>query len=166
MKITGKGGIFAAYETFPYYPKGGLLGQIKEESCAAAVCRMILQDEDIEIPEAYLRSVLETDRTGTDLSQIPKALEIFGAKQKYVFVSLKSLDKLRETSRQFPAVAAVRVDNNVYHVILVDKISGDFVFVRDPLPVGQGKSYKIKTDVFTAAWIQKKTGVGLAIVVL
>lgn len=65
MKTISKGGIFAAYKTFPYYPQDSLFGQLNDESCAAAVCRMILHDDGIEVPEAYLRNILETDRTGT-----------------------------------------------------------------------------------------------------
>ena len=128
---------------------------------------MILQDDGIEVPEAYLRNILETDRTGTDLSQIPKALEIFGAKQKYSFVRLRTIDELKDKSSLFPTIAAVKVKgNNAYHTILIDKIFGDFVFVRDPLPSGQGKSYKVKIEDFTATWIQKKSGNGLAIMVI
>ena len=61
METIGKGGIFASYKTFPYYPQGCLIGQLLDESCVAAVCRMILQDDGIEIPEAYLRNILQTD---------------------------------------------------------------------------------------------------------
>lgn len=64
MKTIGRG-IFAVHKTFPYHPRGVLLGQLKDESCAAAVCRMLLQDDDIEIPEAYLRTALQTDEQGT-----------------------------------------------------------------------------------------------------
>lgn len=94
-------------------------------------------------------------------------MEIFGAKQKYAFVRLETVDEFKNKSRLFPTVAAVKVRNNdAFHTILIDKIFGDFVFVRDPLPSSQGKSYKVKIDDFTAAWIQKKSGIGLAIVVI
>lgn len=128
---------------------------------------MILHDDGIEIPEAYLRNILQTDRTGTDLSQIPKTLEIFGAKQRFTLVRLRTIDELKDKSWLFPTIAVVKVrGNDNFHTILIDKIFGDFVFVRDPLPSGQGKSYKVKMDDFTANWIQKKTGNGLAIVVI
>ena len=128
---------------------------------------MILQDDGIEIPESYLRSILKTDWTGTDLREIPKALKFIGAKHDYIFARLDAIEELKNKSQQFPSIAAVKVASAIdYHTVLIDEISDDFVCVRDPLPLGQGKSYKIKTDEFTAAWLQKKSGGGLAIVII
>ena len=166
METIGKGGIFASYKTFPYYPQGCLIGQLLDESCVAAVCRMILQDDGIEIPEAYLRNILQTDEQGTLLSNIAPILQKMRAKRIYELKMLENIEKLREKVDLGATIVAVKIDeNNDFHTIIVDKISDEFLSVRDPLPNGTGKAYQLRIEDFLSAWFQEKLGKGLAIVV-
>ncbi len=165
MKAIGKG-VFAAHETFSYHPRGILFGQLKEESCAAAVCRMLLRDDGIDIPEAYLRIVLQTDERGTLLTNIAPALKRMGIKKVYELRKLETVAELREKANQNPAVVVVKAsEDGDFHTVIADKISEEFLFIRDPLPTGTGAAYKIRIEDFLPMWIQKTLGKGFAIVV-
>jgi ABC-type bacteriocin/lantibiotic exporter with double-glycine peptidase domain len=165
MKAIVKG-IFAAHETFSYHPRGALFGQLKEESCAAAVCRMLLQDDNIEIPEAYLRIVLQTDEQGTLLTNIAPTLKQMGIKKLYELRNLETVAELREKVTRNPAIVVVKVnEGGDFHTVIVDKISDEFLSIRDPLPAGTGAAYKIRIEDFLPTWIQKTLGKGFAIVV-
>lgn len=127
---------------------------------------MILADAGLEIPEAFLRTALETDAQGTLLSNIPKVLQEFGIKEDYKLIYLESIGALADFLSENPAIAVVKVkDFDGLHVVLVDKIFADFVYLRDSLPEGKGQSYKIRVEDFCSAWIEKELGKGLAIVV-
>ena len=109
---------------------------------------------------------MKTDAQGTLLNKIPSVLRDFGVKENYEFLELESIDELTKFLTQHSAILAVKVaDYEELHVVLVDIVFENFVYVRDPLPEGKGQAYRIRSEDFTSAWIQKKLGKGLAIVV-
>jgi hypothetical protein len=65
------------------------------------------------------------------------------------------LDVLRRHVGLNPAVVGLKLDGYGSHALVVDSITGDRVYVRDPLPVGSGSTYNVSVDDFTRAWTGK-----------
>jgi ABC-type bacteriocin/lantibiotic exporter with double-glycine peptidase domain len=158
-------GFFVETETLSYQPKGAVIGQMLEDSCIAAVCRMLLFDEKIDVPEVYLRIALRVDEQGGYVSAIPQGLKNFAPQMQYSFRTDLTLDELRVAAEKKNAIVKVKSKNFIgYHVVIVDGFQNDFVLVRDPLPLGIGSAYKIKLDVFVNAWLEKDSDCGVGIV--
>ncbi len=101
LKATGKakGWFFSHIETVATEPAGILIGQLHDDSCAAACVRMLAADEGIHQPEAYLRHLLKTDK-GTFLSRIPATLSSLGLRKPYLYIrDLKLYELQKATTR-------------------------------------------------------------------
>jgi hypothetical protein len=155
MRAKGDG-FFAKSNTLPYQPMGVVIGQIHEDSCVAACCRMWLKDQGIDEPEVSIRAVLETRGLGTNMSRVPAAMRQFGSTVQYEFrddLALADLQRilLRGSAMVFLKELPQARDG---HTLLVEAIENDqWVTVRDPWPPGYGAGYKVRLDVFLRAWL-------------
>jgi hypothetical protein len=156
-----KGYFFITEKIFDYTPAGKLSGQSSDYSCVAGAARMILRDNGIDLPEAYLRAELKTTKEGTPLSHVAGVLtEEIG--NKYVFRGKMKFDDLKSALEKGSAIVNVRAGGLV-HSVVIDKIEDGKVNLRDPLPVGIGKAYAVTEETFTRYWqiSEKKYGIGV-----
>ena len=167
-KMRAKGeGFFGQAETLSYQPSSRVIGQMTKESCVSANCRMLLQDEGLDAPEAYLRSALKTTWRGSDVPLVPEVLRQFGSVRTYVFRRDLSWAELQEAVNRGPAMAMVSRPEtpDEAHVVLVDAVGEKVVAIRDSLPDGRGTAYQVSSELFLRAWLREKTGLGRAVIV-
>ena len=164
--MRAKGWFFSQAEVLSYVPVGSLFGQATVDSCVAACCRMILSDHGILIAESYLRDALTLDE-GSYVSQIPSVLQEFGLQEHWAYRNDLVLADLIVALRQGTVTAFVKAHRAASgHALLIDEITDDLVSIRDPLPQGEGKAYRLGTDEFLNFWLRPKTNRGQAVVVL
>lgn len=148
---------FSFTETFPYHTDKTVLGQNTLDSCVAAICRMILADNGIEVSEYHLRNDLKIDTEGASLQDIPEVLRLYGLRENYQFTRNLTLDDLREFTITDSVFVNLRKPNQrIGHAVVIDgfeKIEGElYVLVRDSLPLMLGTAYKIKAKTFWLFW--------------
>lgn len=158
-------GFFATEKTFPYHPKGCVIGQLTPESCVAACCRMLLRDSIEDVVEIYLRTALHTDKRGANLSDVPDVLHLFGMKADYHYRTDLTIETLREATKKGAAIVAIKNENDDVHALIVDGIEDEYVLLRDPSPFGKGSAYKIALNNFVEVWLQKNRRQGRGVVV-
>lgn len=122
------------------YTVDNLKGQFFEYSCAAASCAMVGGR-----PEAYWREAATTTLEGTRLSDVADALTANG--HPSVLRENLSIDELALSTQRGPAIAA---GNG--HDVVVDRIIGGDVYIRDPFPIGVGESYVVTIAEFIEWW--------------
>jgi hypothetical protein len=161
MKAIGEG-FFAQAETLPYQPSGRVIGQMTKESGVSANCRMLLQDEGLDAPEAYLRSALQTTWRGSDVPLVPEVLRQFGSVRRYVFWPDRSWAEFQEAVKRGPAMAMVSRPEtpDEAHVLLVDAVEENLVAIRDSLPDGQGAAYRVSVELFWRRLVAGKDWLG------
>jgi hypothetical protein len=154
--LTTKGrvrGAFTIDDIFPYHDAPTVFGQAKPDSCVAACCKMLLNDESL--PESDIRVAVKVVRgEGADIRDIPEALIRLGASVSYRYEAKLSLDEFRAATEQGATVVSIKtlVTGHGIHAVMVDGFSGQMVLIRDPLPEWLGSAYKITTKTFTLAW--------------
>ncbi len=162
LKIEVKGidslfSFFDESEQIPYLSAHKTIAQFNADTCAAACARMILADFGIDAPESYLASALETE-SGAFLSKVPKVLKDFGGKPAYKWRNNLTIDDLSEAVKNGRAIVLLQRRNAKFaHALIVDDIINAEIRLRDPLPIGQGKSYAVSLKTFTKVW--SKSGV-------
>lgn len=155
MRARGDG-FFAKANTLPYRPQGSVIGQIHEDSCVAACCRMWLTDQGVEESEVNIRAVLETRGLGTNLSRVPAAVQQLGAMAQYEFRDDLSAADLRQALSSGSVMVFLKESARVGdgHSLLVEAIEDEeWAAVRDPWPPGYGSAYKVGLDVFLRSWL-------------
>ena len=164
--MRAKGWFFSQAEVFPYSAAGSLFGQAAQDSCVAACCRMILNDYGIPVTESYLRNALTLDE-GSYVSQIPSVLREFGLRTSWEYRNDLALEDLISALQRGTAAAFVKGRRAASgHAVLVDAIADTLVSIRDPLPQGQGKAYRITVNEFLNFWLRPKTNRGQAVIML
>ena len=159
LKITAKGidslfSFFDESEQKPYLSAHKIIAQFNEDACVAACARMVLEDFGIDAPESYLASALETEG-GAYLSKVPQVLKDFGVKNNYEWrtdLTIADLSKAVKTGRAI--VLLQRKTAKFAHALIVDDIINTEIRLRDPLPIGQGKSYAVSLETFTEVWLK------------
>ncbi|HCA07414.1 cysteine peptidase family C39 domain-containing protein [Chryseobacterium sp.] len=135
-----------------------VFGQSTDYTCAATSLRMTLHDKGILLLEDELARALKTDSKGASILDIPEALyfkrledEVTAiAESKIILPEL--LEKLEDGD-----MAIVSIGTNQFkgHAVLLEKIENGKVFLRDPLPMNQGSSYKIDIEDFMEIFNEK-----------
>jgi hypothetical protein len=155
MRAKGDG-FFSKANTQPYQPWGAVIGQIHEDSCVAACCRMWLKDQGVEEPEVVVRAVLEVRGLGTNISRVPAAMRQFGSTAQYEFRDDLTLADLQQALLRGSAMVFLKESPQARdgHTLLVEAIADEqWVAMRDPWPPGYGAAYKVRLDVFLRAWL-------------
>ena len=160
-KITDKGfellfSFFAENEQIEYQTPHELISQSSIDTCVAACMRMILTDFEIRIPESYLASALETD-DGAYPSRVPNVLNALGIDVYQFQRDLTIADLSAALEKGFAIVSVQRKNTKFGHSVIADAIIDDTIRLRDPSPLGQGKSYAVALETFTEVWL--KSGV-------
>ncbi|CAN5196658.1 hypothetical protein BH20ACI1_BH20ACI1_01200 [soil metagenome] len=158
METTNKGfellfPFFAESEQIAYQTPHKLISQSNDDSCVAACVQMILSDFDIYESQSYLASALET-RRGAFLSKVPSVLREF---EITVFQWQKNLTltALLNSLESNSAIVSLQRKNTKFgHSVIADAIIDNIIGLRDPLPMGQGKSYAVALETFVEVWLK------------
>jgi WXG100 family type VII secretion target len=143
-------GAFSDGQRLPYDPEGELIPQSYDGSCVASSCRMVLNDNGIEVPEAYVRDAANVDAIeGGYLKDVPDALNELGLDTTYTYEPNLTIDELgTATADGDSAIVSVRFPGGGLHSVVVDGIEDDMVLIRDPA----GSTYKITVEDFLQQW--------------
>ncbi|MDR2237485.1 MAG: hypothetical protein LBE92_15295 [Chryseobacterium sp.] len=134
---TGNGG-------FLKYSKIISRNMFKQEewmSCAAASIRQLADDFGIKMSEEEIRILARTTKDGTGNVDLFNALKIiFKDKELFARTYFDDIDDLKNFSKMLEDVGDAKFITNVgmppnRHNIIIDKISGNKVVVRDPWPL-------------------------------
>ncbi len=146
LSRAGSGeGVFDKSRIGSYEPSSAVIGQLNPSSCVAASCRMATGMGDI--PEAYVRNAINTEKSGTALSDVPKGLTDLGFEGEVRHVKNITIDLISESTMEGSSVIVnVETSTGGIHAIVVDKISNGRAYIRDPWPLGVGSSYSVPVD--------------------
>ncbi len=164
-KGKAKGWFFHDVETILTTPRGRVIGQVHDDSCVAACARMLAADVGLEIPESYLRDLLKIDEGGY-LSDLPTALQTIGVPTLYEYRRDLTLPALQQALRIGAAVVYLEKPLTSGHAVVVELITEEFVTVRDPLPIGEGRGYQVQEQDFLKVWLLPNSDRGRAMIVL
>lgn len=149
----GLRGVFTIDEEYAYDNHPILFGQFTADSCVAACCKMLLEDE--HIPEAKIRVFVKVIKDeGADIEDAPDALKRLDPSVSYTYHKKLSLDELRAATEKGPVMISIQTSiiGHGYHAVIVDGFEGQLVLIRDPLPELEGSAYKITLETFKRAW--------------
>jgi hypothetical protein len=143
-------GVFPEDQRIPYDPTGAFYKQMQPGSCIAASSRMVLEDFDIEMPEAYVRDVMGVDSAdGGTIKNIPQGFKELGLETPYVYQENLTIEQLTTATEDDPAIVSIKVPGaNGFHAVVVDSIQDGEVFIRDPA----GSSYGVSIQDFLNLW--------------
>lgn len=156
MKVRAKGdGYFVRAATRAYRPSGSLFGQIYDDSCVAACCRMLLEDEGQTSGEAMIRAALAANYEGAYLSVAATVLSELSGVSSYVYQENLKLADLRSAAGRGPVLVFLKEHprTGFGHAVIVDGFSGEQVCIRDPWPPAIGATYRVKQNDFEKAWL-------------
>jgi ABC-type bacteriocin/lantibiotic exporter with double-glycine peptidase domain len=137
-------------------PPQAVYPQAHGGSCVAACVRMILRDHGFDQPEAYIRDAVGVDAlTGGYIAKVPDGLTDLEFPRPARYQERTTLPELQVFVATNAAIAGVKLEGYGSHALVVDGFAGDYVCVRDPLPVGAGSTYRVHQDDFCRAWSGK-----------
>jgi hypothetical protein len=156
--LTGSGGVLR----FTREISRNVFAQEEPMSCMAACVRQLIKDLGIHMSEAEVRILLKTADDGTfDDNVIPALKKIF-KEMDIVPVKAGSRGDLAEDamkiSRHGSWIASIHPIGGMRHSVIVDRIVGKEVFIRDPWPkegIGLspfGVEGTVDLDEFLKAW--------------
>lgn len=125
-----------------FYMKYYCIRQHDQRDCGAACVATIARDYGLKMPLAYYRNLTKTDGNGTNLFGIVAALSQIGFKSEAFETTTDELLKLKK--EQFPMIVRIINSDNLYHFVVLNKITHKKVYLSDP---GKGRS-SIRIDVF------------------
>ncbi|HSK72546.1 MAG TPA: cysteine peptidase family C39 domain-containing protein [Pyrinomonadaceae bacterium] len=144
---------FSESEQIEYHSPHELIPQTSIYTCVSACVRMILADFDIYFPESYIASALETSG-GAYPSKVPAILNEFGVEVYQWKNDLTIADLSAALENGFAIVSLKRENTKFGHSLIADAIINDAIRLRDPLPLGQGKSYAVALETFMKVWLR------------
>jgi len=164
-KGKAKGWFFHEVEAMLMTPRGVVMGQMYDDSCVAACARMLAADAGLDVPESYLRELLKIDEGGY-LSDVPAALHIIGVPTLYEYRRDLTLEALQQVLQAGAAIAYLEKPVTGGHAVVVETITEEFVTVRDPLPIGEGRGYQVHQQDFLRFWLPQNSDRGRALIVV
>ena len=160
LKSTGTGGALKYLKIL----SNKMFAQEQNMSCAAACIRQIAKDNGIDITEKAVRQIAETteefgtfiDNIGPALKEVFKNNEIHFGHANMPQLTGKEIAEILSKNNSW--IAVVKPTNAIEHTIIVDKIVGKNVYIRDPWPIeGISKTAKgveaiVDIDDFIISW--------------
>ena len=141
---TGSGGFYK-------YKRILSRDMVKQEewmSCAAACIKRYADDLGIKISEAQIRTIAKTSESGTDGKDIYLAMrKIFKDKNVFAKSYFDDIDDIKNFNTMLADAGGEKFITNVgrypnKHTIIVNRIDGDEVFIRDPWPLEVDKAFE------------------------
>ncbi|MEX3922020.1 hemagglutinin repeat-containing protein [Paraburkholderia sp. BR10872] len=143
-------GVFAGAQLGTYTPKSSIFGQAYDFSCVAASCKMAAGLSDV--PESYIRQAIQTDTSGTSLSNIPGGLQQLGFTGTATYSKNATVASIESaTDSGASVIANVTTESGGIHAIVVDSVNGGVANIRDPWPLGVGSTYSVPADALGKA---------------
>ncbi|MDQ1097319.1 MULTISPECIES: cysteine peptidase family C39 domain-containing protein [Chryseobacterium] len=128
-----------------------IFGQSTDYTCAATSLRMVLDDKGILLLEDELARTLKTDTNGASILDIPEVLyfkrledQVTAIAEEDIRLS-KLLEKLEDGDK---AIVSIGTEHFKGHAVVLEKVENGEVFLRDPLPMNHGASYKMNIEDF------------------
>ena len=151
---------FHPLDPLPIVSANRLHGQTTGFTCVASCLRMILADKGFEYDETTLADALNTSSFGASIFHIPDALtnlQLAGKVRTSVLNGASLADLAAEVGQGKQAVVSVTIPGLGSHALVVEEISATHVHIRDPLPIDEGSTYKVKVADFEAYWNKRAT---------
>lgn len=146
-----------------FFPKSGVGGVLKyakiisrdvykqEEwmSCAAATIRQLAKEKGLILSEKEIRLLAKTTETGTSNTNIYNALKtVFKDNDIFAKTYFENTDDFKNFAKMLEDVGNEKFITNVglppnRHNILIDKIVGNKVIIKDPWPIEVDKAYQL-----------------------
>jgi hypothetical protein len=158
----GSGGFFKYQEII----SRNMIAQEESMSCAAACIRQYAKDNKIEITEKLIRELAGTDAVlgTTDIGIIKGLEDVFKNKEILSNTYFRNSEEimpqiLKDISEDGSWIASIHPVGAKKHAIIVDKIVGNKIYIRDPWPLeGIGEKSGIEAiadlDEFSKAWLR------------
>lgn len=143
-----------------------MIAQEESMSCAAACIRQYAKDNKIEITEKLIRELAGTDTVlgTTDIGIIKGLEDVFKNKEILSNTYFRNSEEimpqiLKDISEDGSWIASIHPVGAKKHAIIVDKIVGNKIYIRDPWPLeGIGEKSGIEAiadlDEFSKAWLR------------
>ncbi|RZJ57461.1 MAG: hypothetical protein EOO55_03355, partial [Hymenobacter sp.] len=135
-------------------------GQSTGFTCVASSLRMVLADKGFTYGENALAEALGTSSYGASIMHIPDALVKLQLADQVATTLLNraSFDELAAAVGQgSQAIVSVTIPGLGAHALVVEEITGTHVHIRDPLPLDEGSTYKVKISDFETYWNKRAT---------
>ena len=146
--------IGSGFQKGEYKTPFSLSGQCESASCTAGALRNLLADRGVSLEEPKVAQAIGTTDEGTYLADVPEGLQKLGVPGA-TFEKGLTIDQLAAiTQRSGPTLVGTRIPGIGGHTMIVDKVEGGSVFLRDTLPgtSGGGSSYSIGVADFSGVW--------------
>jgi predicted double-glycine peptidase len=153
-EIAGSGGGLR-YITEEATPN--MVNQEQSHSCQAACARQLLKDAGIQVSEAELIAKIGyLEGWGTSSGGTARALDELHPRLGYDGGAVDP-GAVQILFKRDPWIAALRTDRGTVHAVIVDRLEGDIVHVRDPWGLsgpgsGTGTQATIQLSDFLEHW--------------
>ena len=127
---------------FPFLP------QLDETDCGAACLAMVAKFHGKRLPISRIRELAGTDRIGTNILGLVQAAEKMG----FLAKALKGTPEQLDGSLPLPLIAHIKMDN-LFHFVVVYRISKDKIWVADPGPGLQVWSREKFSQLWTGTFL-------------
>lgn len=120
-------------------PTSNMVNQEQSHSCQAACARQLLRDSEVDIPESeLLNRIGYLEDWGTTSAGTAAALDELHPRLGYVGGAVDP-EAVQVLFKKAPWIASLKTDHGTVHAVIVDRLDGDIVHVRDPWgPSGLG----------------------------
>lgn len=123
------------------------------KDCGAACLATILRYYESFVPIIQIREYMHVDKNGANLYALCEAAQYFGLEAeayKGTFEEIEQGIKNKEIS--FPLISHI-VTNNMYHYVVVEKVSSKYIFIFDPVQGDQKYEYDKFKELFTGYFV-------------
>ena len=151
---------FHPVDPLPLTSPNQVHGQSTGFTCVASCLRMVLADKGLAYGENALAEALDTSSFGASIMHIPDALAKLqlSAQVATTLLYRTSFAELTAAlSQGSQAVVSVTTPGLGAHALVVEEITGTHVHIRDPLPLDEGSTYKVKISDFEMYWNKRAT---------
>lgn len=150
--LTGTGGglRYVAEEADP-----SMVSQEQGFSCQIACARQLLKDAGVEISEADLTAEIGyLEGYGSLAAPTGKALDNLHPRLRYLAGPIEP-EMLTILVKRDPWIASLATEHGTIHAVIVDKLEGDILHVRDPWgPSGPGSETGTRATIRIGDFLQ------------
>jgi predicted double-glycine peptidase len=144
----------------PYLTENATANMVNQElshSCQAACARQLLLDAGVDVAEQVLRNRIGyLDGFGTTAGDTAKVLSDLHPRVRYNGGAVDP-EGIAVLSRRTPWIATLRTNRGSKHAVIVDKLEGEVVHLRDPWGIsgpgsGTGTMATMRIKDFLEHW--------------
>lgn len=157
MAETKRGGTGGGLRYITEEPTPNMINQEQSHSCQAACARQLLKDADVNLSEAeVLGKIGYYEGWGTTAERTAQMLDELHPRLGYAGGAVDP-ESAAILFRGDSWIASLKTDYGTVHAVIVDRLEGDIVHVRDPWGLsgpgsGTGTQATIKLSDFMEHW--------------